>query len=55
MYTDLDKKRNREKIYGKIYRERKAAELKEKQLFNRARISAAILVYEMSLDQEKNG
>jgi hypothetical protein len=48
MYKDLDKKRIREREYGRIYRERKSAETKSRQDEIKKKIAAAILAAELT-------
>ena len=56
MYKDLEKKKIKEREYGKIYRERKnaQAELRQKEIKNK--IAAAIIVAELTQQsQESDG
>jgi hypothetical protein len=48
MYKDLDKRRNRQRVYGKEYRERKSIENKSRQEEIRKKIAAAIIVAELT-------
>ena len=52
MYADLDKKRDRERVYGKAYKARKAEEEKLRRESNIHRIAVAILAIELSQNQE---
>jgi hypothetical protein len=52
MYTDLDKKRDRERVYGKIYKARKIEQEKLRRETNIRRIAAAIVAVELSQKQE---
>ena len=56
MYRDLEKKKIRQREYGKIYRKRKnaEAELRQKEIKNK--IAAAIIVAELTQQsQESDG
>ena len=56
MYKDLEKKKIREREYGKIYRERKNAEAQSRQEEIKKKIAAAIVAAELSQQsQESNG
>ena len=48
MYKDLEKKKIREREYGKIYRERKIAEAQLRQEEIKKKIAAAIVAAELS-------
>ena len=48
MYKDLEKKKIREREYGKIYRERKNAEAQSRQEEIKKKIAAAIVAAELS-------
>ena len=52
MYADLDKKRDRERVYGKAYKARKAEEDKLRRETNIRRIAVAIVALELSQNQE---
>ena len=52
MYADLDKKRDRERVYNKVYKARKVEEEKLRRETNIRRIAAAILAVELSQKQE---
>ena len=56
MYKDLEKKKIRDKKYGKIYRERKNAEAASRQTEIKKKIAAAIIAAELTQQsQESDG
>jgi hypothetical protein len=48
MYKNLDKKKNRQRVYNKVYREQKLAETKSRQDEIKKKIAAAILAAELT-------
>ena len=46
MYADLEKMKENQRVYGKVYRARKKEELKARKEETRRKIAAAILVAE---------